>query len=196
MTRAQHPAHQLAPSPVPAGWGSPKFNQMGRHKGVLMRAALALGVTLLLCDVDTVWLRDPRPLLARYGQVDLLITTDVLAPSRTAARRGAPFASADGGLEAALTDVGHVPHAHLLLMRSNIGVMLLRPTLVSAGRTLWRSPAPTRAPVLIPPAPRRPLWLSPRIPRLSLFPADAPLHRGVRARALGLRQGQLGPGDI
>ena len=116
------------------GWGSPKFNQMGVHKGVLMRSALAMGVTLLLCDVDTVWLRDPRPLLGAYSHVDLLISTDTLAPSRTRAAPDAPFVSTDGGLERALTDIGHAPHYQLLLTRSNIGVMLLRPTLVRRAR--------------------------------------------------------------
>lgn len=148
------------------GWGSAKFNQMGRHKGVLMRSALAMGVTLLLCDVDTVWLRDPRPLFRKYPQVDLLISTDVLSPSRTRPERDAPFASADGGLESAVSDIGHAPHSQLLLMRSNIGVMLLRPTLVRAARA---SPVPATR------LTRRPRCATPP-PAPAARPGDAPFH--------------------
>jgi hypothetical protein len=137
---ASHTFRMLADEALEAGasqhwtWGSPLFNQMGRHKGVLMRSALAMGFTIVLCDVDTVWLRDPLPFFARYPAAELLITSDHLRPSLRNHSAPAPYAYEDGGLEDALADVGRVQFAQLMLLHQNIGVMLLRPTLVRGRR--------------------------------------------------------------
>ncbi|CAI7875462.1 unnamed protein product [Closterium sp. NIES-54] len=39
------------------GWGTPVFHAMGREKVTLINVFLSLGVQLLICDTDTVWLR-------------------------------------------------------------------------------------------------------------------------------------------
>lgn len=84
------------------GWGSPTFHKMGRSKIQLIfdfvsmvrnqgRVALALsliaafsqGFDVFVSDVDTVWMRDPRPFVLRYPGADLLTSCDHLANTVT-----------------------------------------------------------------------------------------------------------------
>ncbi|CAI5935012.1 unnamed protein product [Closterium sp. NIES-64] len=63
------------------GWGTPVFHAMGREKVTLINVFLSLGVQLLICDTDTVWLRNPLPYMARYPQADVLTSSDHLVRS-------------------------------------------------------------------------------------------------------------------
>ncbi|GJP56702.1 hypothetical protein CLOM_g15757 [Closterium sp. NIES-68] len=63
------------------GWGTPVFHAMGREKVTLINVFLSLGVQLLICDTDTVWLRNPLPYMARYPQADVLTSSDHLTRS-------------------------------------------------------------------------------------------------------------------
>ncbi|CAI5476557.1 unnamed protein product [Closterium sp. Yama58-4] len=63
------------------GWGTPVFHAMGREKVTLINVFLSLDVQLLICDTDTVWLRNPLPYMARYPQADVLTSSDHLVRS-------------------------------------------------------------------------------------------------------------------
>ncbi|GJP48131.1 hypothetical protein CLOM_g7409 [Closterium sp. NIES-68] len=63
------------------GWGTPVFHAIGREKVTLINVFLSLGVQLLLCDTDAVWLRNPLPYMARYPQADVLTSSDYLTRS-------------------------------------------------------------------------------------------------------------------
>ncbi|GJP65581.1 hypothetical protein CLOP_g22455 [Closterium sp. NIES-67] len=68
-------------SPEDSGWGTPVFHAMGREKVTLVNVFLAMGVELLICDTDTVWLRNPLPFIARYPSADVLTSSDHLVRS-------------------------------------------------------------------------------------------------------------------
>ncbi|KAI3787173.1 hypothetical protein L1987_41439 [Smallanthus sonchifolius] len=70
-------------STVDVGWGSPTFHKMGREKVVLIDSMLPFGYELLMCDTDTVWLKNPLPYLARYHEADVLTSTDQVTPTVT-----------------------------------------------------------------------------------------------------------------
>ena len=40
-----------------------------------------MGFDVVLSDVDTVWLQDPLPYLARYPEADILVSSDSLVSS-------------------------------------------------------------------------------------------------------------------
>ena len=85
------------------GWGTPTFHKMGREKIRLVKDVTAMGVDLLLSDVDTVWLRNPNEFMDRYPDADVLTSSD---HGRMTTR--------DGGLEL-------YPEASA---SANIGIML------------------------------------------------------------------------
>ncbi|XP_027124065.1 arabinosyltransferase XEG113-like [Coffea arabica] len=68
-------------STIDVGWGSPDFQKMQREKAILIDAFLRFGFELLLCDSDTVWLKNPLPYLARFPDADILTSTDQLIPT-------------------------------------------------------------------------------------------------------------------
>nr|XP_027124977.1 arabinosyltransferase XEG113-like [Coffea arabica] len=68
-------------STIDVGWGSPDFQKMQREKAILIDAFLPFGFELLLCDSDTVWLKNPLPYLARFPDADILTSTDQLIPT-------------------------------------------------------------------------------------------------------------------
>lgn len=63
-------------SPDDLKLGSPSFQKMGREKVNLIHAFTDLGFATLVSDVDTVWLNDPLPFMARYPDADILISSD------------------------------------------------------------------------------------------------------------------------
>lgn len=89
------------------GWGTPTFHKMGRSKIELIGLFVEQGFDILLSDVDTVWMRDPLPYMARFPNADVLTSSDHLA---TTVR--------DDGLE-------KWPGAS---SAANIGIMLFRST--------------------------------------------------------------------
>eukprot|EP00755_Sulcionema_specki_P025030 Sspe_Gene.82390::Locus_54000_Transcript_1_1_Confidence_1.000_Length_1379::g.82390::m.82390/K20784/XEG113; arabinosyltransferase len=66
------------------GWGSKQFHKMGREKISLVSAVLDLGFEVLVCDVDTVWMRDPNDYVARFPEIDVLVSTDSLRSTKMA----------------------------------------------------------------------------------------------------------------
>ncbi|XP_051151632.1 arabinosyltransferase XEG113-like [Andrographis paniculata] len=65
------------------GWGSATFNKLGRDKISLLDSFLQFGFEILMCDTDTVWLKNPLPYLARYPEADVLVSTDQISPTVT-----------------------------------------------------------------------------------------------------------------
>jgi len=92
------------------GWGSASFHEMGRAKAGLVRAVNGLGFDVLVSDVDTAWLLNPFPLLARLPEADLLVSSDNL-------RATAGDAEGGGGVLEAWPEAGAA---------FNIGVFLAR----------------------------------------------------------------------
>jgi hypothetical protein len=90
------------------GWGSSTFNKMGREKISLIQTFTKWGVEVIISDVDTVWLENPIPYMARYPTADVLTSSDHLAASFPG----------DTGLE----DPSTADSA------GNIGIMLFRPS--------------------------------------------------------------------
>ncbi|CAI5515925.1 unnamed protein product [Closterium sp. Naga37s-1] len=68
-------------SPEDSGWGTPVFHAMGREKVTLVNVFLSMGFELLICDTDTVWLKNPLPFIARYPTADVLTSSDHLVRS-------------------------------------------------------------------------------------------------------------------
>ncbi|CAK0784493.1 hypothetical protein CVIRNUC_007697 [Coccomyxa viridis] len=60
------------------GWGSPTFHKMGREKIHLIETFTDMGFDILVSDVDTVWLKDPLPYMAKYPEADILTSSDHL----------------------------------------------------------------------------------------------------------------------
>ncbi|CAL8469429.1 g8970 [Coccomyxa elongata] len=87
------------------GWGSASFHKMGREKIQLIYTFTKMGFDILVADVDTVWLKNPLPYLARYPDADILTSSDHLMNT-----------TADDGLE-------KFPEAG---SAANIGIMLVR----------------------------------------------------------------------
>ncbi|KAL3151812.1 hypothetical protein ABBQ38_012780 [Trebouxia sp. C0009 RCD-2024] len=82
------------------------FLTIGRHKLDLIKTILGYKVSLVVSDVDTVWLQSPLPYFAQFPEADILASTDIMMPSHD-----------DGGLE----DPQVMGWEDL-----NIGIMLLR----------------------------------------------------------------------
>ena len=87
------------------GWGTPNFHKMGRKKIELIYLFTQMGFDILVSDVDTAWLRNPMPYMARSPQADVLTSSDHLSST----------AVGDG-----LEDPSRAHSA------ANIGIMLLR----------------------------------------------------------------------
>ncbi|XP_058767829.1 arabinosyltransferase XEG113-like isoform X2 [Vicia villosa] len=66
---------------VDVGWGTPTFHKMGREKVFLIDSILPFGFEVLMCDTDTVWLKNPLPYLARYPGADILTSSDQVIPT-------------------------------------------------------------------------------------------------------------------
>ena len=88
------------------GWGSSTFFKMGREKISLLQTFTKWGYEVLISDVDTVWMKNPLPYLAKYPSADILVSSDHLGATVE-----------DGGLEK-YPDAGSA---------ANIGIMLFRP---------------------------------------------------------------------
>lgn len=88
------------------GWGSQTFFKMGREKISLLQQFTKWGLDVVISDVDTVWMKDPLPYMARYPEADVLISSDHLVDTT----------SGDEGLE-------WYPTAG---SPANIGVMMFR----------------------------------------------------------------------
>ncbi len=58
------------------GWGSPTFAKMGREKIRLISIFLKLDVSVVIADVDVLWLRNPLPYFDRYPDADILTSSD------------------------------------------------------------------------------------------------------------------------
>ena len=97
----------LGLGPKDLAWGSPAFHSMGRIKINLLNTFLGYDLDVLLCDTDTVWMKDPTPYFVQYPTADILITTDHMFPT---------VEYGDTGLE--LPDAAH--------SAMNIGVMFFR----------------------------------------------------------------------
>mmetsp|Transcript_24594 Transcript_24594/g.84113 ORF Transcript_24594/g.84113 Transcript_24594/m.84113 type:complete len:693 (+) Transcript_24594:292-2370(+) len=89
------------------GWGTANFHVMGRKKIDLIKTFTAMGFDVLVSDIDTAWMRDPREYMNRYPEADILSSSDHLASTVK-----------DDGLEN--PSVAYSP--------MNIGVMLFRHT--------------------------------------------------------------------
>lgn len=88
------------------GWGSSTFFKMGREKISLLQTFTKWGYEVLISDVDTVWMKNPLPYVAKYPDADILVSSDHLEATVE-----------DGGLEK-FPDAGSA---------ANIGIMLFRP---------------------------------------------------------------------
>ncbi|KAJ8509834.1 hypothetical protein OPV22_000268 [Ensete ventricosum] len=62
-------------------WGSSKFHKLGRDKALLINAFLPFGYEFVMCDTDTVWLKNPLPYFARFPEADILTSSDQLRPT-------------------------------------------------------------------------------------------------------------------
>jgi arabinosyltransferase len=99
------PAAAAAAGPADAGWGTPAFHALGRAKAALAAALTGAGYDALLCDVDTVWLADPRAFLARWPDAAVLTSWDGLHRTRNgeaAAASAQPVPASATGLAAAV----------------------------------------------------------------------------------------------
>eukprot|EP00662_Eupelagonemidae_sp_cell21_P037637 gene37637-13003_t len=57
--------------------GKPKvFHKMGTEKTALILTLLVAGRSVLVSDADTVWLRDPWPVISRLAGADVVLSTD------------------------------------------------------------------------------------------------------------------------
>jgi arabinosyltransferase len=120
-----------------AGWGTPAFHALGRSKAALAAALTGLGYDVLLCDVDTAWLADPRPFLARWPAAAVLTSWDGLARTGGQGQASQPAVPPNAtGLAAAIAAVALPPSEPDSLEAwpaaagapANIGVMLWRAT--------------------------------------------------------------------
>eukprot|EP01065_Artemidia_motanka_P007583 TRINITY_DN13793_c0_g1_i1.p1 TRINITY_DN13793_c0_g1~~TRINITY_DN13793_c0_g1_i1.p1 ORF type:complete len:673 (+),score=122.97 TRINITY_DN13793_c0_g1_i1:96-2114(+) len=90
------------------GWGSSQFHKMGREKISLVSSVLDLGFNVLVCDVDTVWMRDPNPYIEQYPTADVLFSSDHLHSTKMGVK---------GGLEDPLQAAGAAANIGILLFR-------------------------------------------------------------------------------
>ncbi|GMH44067.1 hypothetical protein BSKO_12001 [Bryopsis sp. KO-2023] len=58
------------------GWGSKDFYRSGEEMVRLNLAVLQFGITVIVQDIDTVWLRDPMEFWERYPRADLFCSSD------------------------------------------------------------------------------------------------------------------------
>lgn len=63
------------------GWGTANFHKMGRKKIELISLFTEMGFDILVSDVDTAWLQNPLPYMARFPQADVLTSSDHLSLS-------------------------------------------------------------------------------------------------------------------
>ena len=87
------------------GWGTANFHKMGRKKIELIYLFTEMGFDILVSDVDTAWLRNPMPYLAKFPQADVLTSSDHLSNT------------AEGD---------SLEHPQKAMSAANIGIMLLR----------------------------------------------------------------------
>ncbi|KAK9856777.1 hypothetical protein WJX84_001335 [Apatococcus fuscideae] len=88
------------------GWGGQAFIAAGRSRQKIMEIICSLGFSVLMSDVDLVWLRDPLPYMAQWPAADLLVSSDSVVTT------------AEGeGLESAS-----------MVLQGNVGVVLARPS--------------------------------------------------------------------
>ena len=86
------------------GWGTANFHKMGRKKIELIYLFTEMGFDILVSDVDTAWLRNPMPYLAKFPQADVLTSSDHLSNT------------AEGD---------SLEHPQKAMSAANIGIMLL-----------------------------------------------------------------------
>jgi len=89
------------------GWGTANFHKMGRKKIELISLFTEMGFDILVSDVDTAWLQNPLPYMARFPQADVLTSSDHLSST-----------AVGDGLE----------NPSKAQSAANIGIMLLRHT--------------------------------------------------------------------
>ena len=89
------------------GWGTQNFHKMGRKKIELIYLFTKMGFDILVSDVDTVWMKNPMPYMARYPSADILTSSDHLSHT-----------TKSDGLE----------NPAIAYSPANIGIMLLRHT--------------------------------------------------------------------
>lgn len=89
------------------GWGTANFHKMGRKKIELIHLFTEMGFDILVSDVDTVWMKNPMPYMARFPAADILTSSDHLANT----------AKGDG-----------LENPNAANSPANIGIMLLRHT--------------------------------------------------------------------
>ena len=63
------------PHSLPVNRGSPNFHKMGRVKISLIKDFLLLGVSVVISDIDTAWIRNPLPYFNRFPQAHILTST-------------------------------------------------------------------------------------------------------------------------
>ena len=61
------------------GWGTENFHKMGRKKIELIHLFTKMGYDILVSDVDTVWMKNPMPYMAKFPAADILTSSDHLA---------------------------------------------------------------------------------------------------------------------
>eukprot|EP00892_Ulva_mutabilis_P011070 jgi/Ulvmu1/8335/UM042_0041.1 len=103
-------AMQSGLSPDDFGWGSAQFHAMGRKKIKLVHLFTQMNLTVIISDVDTVWMRNPFEYFKRYPEADILTSSDYLA-----------WTHGDEGLE----DARKAGSAY------NIGIMMFSPKSVA-----------------------------------------------------------------
>lgn len=60
------------------GWNTPSFKRMAKYKFLPVQRLLNAGVDVLVCDTDTVWMKNPMPYFKETSEPDILTSTDVL----------------------------------------------------------------------------------------------------------------------
>jgi arabinosyltransferase len=97
---------------------------MGSNKPVIVQRLLLEGAasTVILSDVDTVWLRDPSPFLRLHPSADVLISTDCLSHWVEAQ---AAVSRANGSRPVYYHRCGHLPGA-AFGRAFNTGVVIFR----------------------------------------------------------------------
>lgn len=63
------------------GWGSKRFREMGAAKVKLIYDFTAMGLNVVVSDIDALWLRNPIPFFAKFPHVDVLISSDHVRPT-------------------------------------------------------------------------------------------------------------------
>ncbi|KAL1522336.1 hypothetical protein AB1Y20_017328 [Prymnesium parvum] len=102
-----------------------RFRRMGAMKVAAFHRILLLGRSVLVSDVDTVWLKDPTDFLSSpaLSQVDIAVTSDCLSREADSNKRGDNPRFGGAGV----WFCGHNP-GNRFGATFNTGVMFLRPT--------------------------------------------------------------------